>query len=118
MNNKEQFDFYYKVHGLTGKEYTPEARIKLLADTLLLMLYSPILTEGLWRPNWSTVEIMGIDKSEPVNWTDFKSSVEDKNGYYLVTIDEAAPHKCPTLCAYIEKYLTAWGWNVRVETEW
>lgn len=116
MNNKQQFDFYQK-HGIL-KEFTAEMRLKSLSDALIQMLYTPKEDDGLFYPDWEKIERLGIDKSEPINWADLKSSVENKGEYYLITIDEASPRHCLTLCEYIENYLTAWGWTVRVETEW
>jgi hypothetical protein len=117
MNNKEQF-YHYKEAGLFP-DLTEEIRVKLLTDDLLQCLYKPSLKGNiLFIPDWSKIKRMGIDSSEPVNWADLKSTVEKKEGYYLITIDEASPGDCQTLCDYIYKYISSWGWNVQVETEW
>ena len=56
---------------------------------------------------------------EPINWGDLKCiEIEKLNDGYLVTIDEASPGICPTFCEYIEKYMHAWGWDVKCQTEW
>lgn len=120
MNNKEQFDFYKK-NGLF-KATTEEDRIRLLVNRLLELLYSPKVQDdennSMFVPDWRRIQEAGINKDEPINWVDLKAGVEKRLGYYLVTIDEAEPGSCPTLCEYIEKYMHSWGWNIRVETEW
>jgi hypothetical protein len=36
-----------------------------------------------------------------------------------ITIDEACPNECPTLCRYIEDFLKFQGYsNILVKTEW
>lgn len=56
---------------------------------------------------------------EPINWGSlYVNEVYAYNDGYKVVIDEAAPDACPSFCAYIEKYMKAWGWTVYVETEW
>ena len=62
----------------------------------------------------------GINKSEPVNWESLRCNEvkEFKDGGFLITIDEASPDGCPTLCKYIEDYMRSCGYECRVETEW
>ncbi len=116
MNNKEQ---YYKwVECGIIKHQTPEQRVELLANGLLKVLYEPIEESGLFAPDWDKIDKLGIDTSEPVNWADLKATVELKHDVFIVTLDEAAPGDCQTLRDYIAKYMTAWGWDVFVETEW
>jgi hypothetical protein len=117
MNNKEQFDFCIKI-GLLNQDSDVE-RVKLLADRLLESLYKPCVTDyGQFMPDHQRIKKLGIDKNEPINWGDLSSSVEKKGDCYIVTIEEASPGDCPSLCDYIEKYLKAWGWNAEVKTEW
>lgn len=117
MNNKQRYD-YYKKAGLTIQ--TEENRIKHLVDKLLDLLFIPSEGDCEFVPDWSRIEKMGIDPGESVNWIDLKCNEVKKieNGSYLVIIDEASPGDCQTLCEYIEKYMSIFGWSVRVETEW
>jgi hypothetical protein len=134
MNNKEQ---YYKwVEMGIIKDQTPEQRVEFLSNELLKVLYTPCEDSSLFVPDFEKIEKLGIDSGEPVNWMDLKANIElidkldvndfdlreivkSKRNVFIITIDEASPGACPTLCAYIEKYLTIWGWdNIIVETEW
>ncbi len=116
MNNKEQFDLYVKNGLLDPKMDT--YRVELLANKLLESLYKPITKKGLFIPDWLRIKKEGIDRTEPINWGDLKATIIKKEGLYIVTIDEASPGECQTLCEFVEKYLTAWGWPVIIETEW
>jgi hypothetical protein len=31
---------------------------------------------------------------------------------------EAFFDECPNFCAYVQKYMRIWGWDVEVKTEW
>jgi hypothetical protein len=116
MNNKEQFDFYVK-NGIMKQEQDIN-RVELLANKLIESLYKPTTKEGLFNPDWVRIKKEHIDNTEPINWGDLKTDVEKKGELYFITIDEASPGECLTLCYFIEKYLTAWGWPVIVATEW
>jgi hypothetical protein len=60
-----------------------------------------------------------IDINEPVNWGDLSCTDVKKIGNeFLITIEEASPNECPTLCNYIRQFMRDWGWEVRVETKW
>ena len=117
MNNKEQ---YYKwVEMGLIKEQSPQQRIEKLTNDLIHVLYKPCKDSKLFVPDWGKIKRMKINPKEPVNWMSLKATVEFEDTLFTVTIDEAMPGECPTLCAYIEKYLVAWGWdNVQIETEW
>jgi sialic acid synthase SpsE len=117
MNNKEQ---YYKwVEMGLIKHQTPAQRVETLANWLINVLYTPIEQEQLWAPDWMKIDMLGIDSGEPVNWADLKATVSQEGDMFIVMIDEASPDNCQTLCDYITKYLTAWGWdNIQVQTEW
>lgn len=120
MNNREQFDFYIK-NGLLSPEMDVP-RVQLLANKLLESLYKPKkpTKERTWLfvPDWYRIKMEGIDRTEPINWGGLKATIDKREGLYIVTIDEASPGECQTLCEFVEKYLTSWGWPVMVETEW
>jgi hypothetical protein len=116
MNSKERFDFKVK-NGLLKPDQDVEI-IDHLANRLIEALYRPTKENRTFTPNGYALNKYNIDADEPINWGDLKANVLKENDYYLIVIDEAAPDDCPTLCEYIEKYLTAWGWDVKVITEW
>jgi len=116
MNNKEQFDFYVK-NGLLKQEFDVN-RVDILANKILECLYKPTVRKGLFTLDWARIKRLKIDATEPINWGDLSATVEKNEGRYIITIEEASPGECPTLCEYVEKYLTAWGWPVIVQTEW
>jgi len=117
MNNKQQYYKWVEMGIITTQ--TPEQRVEILANKLLEVLYTPTEKKGLFIPDWGKIANLGIDEKEPINWADLKATVELKGEIFVVTIDEASPGACETLCDYIEKYLVAWGWtNVIVKTEW
>ena len=99
-----------------GYDQSAEEAVRRNANWLIEHLYEPDAEdESGVRIG---VEAAWLMRHEPVNWADLKSSVERLGDIYLVTLDEASPGACPELCAYIHRWLTCWGWQVRVETEW
>ena len=114
MNNKEHFDFLVK----GGFKLDDIKAVHSLVQLLLEALQKPALNSIMVLDRERLVEF-GLDPSEPVNWADLKVIMINKiEGVYLVDIEEASQGECPTLCAYIEKYMRAWGWEVNVRTEW
>lgn len=114
MNNKEYFD-------LTAKfsPQTPEQRIEVLVNKLIDGLYCPSQGDITETVDYSRLEKFGIDKKEPINWGALHCiHVELIGDIWDVTIEEAMPASCPTLCSYIERFMKSWGWDVRVNTEW
>ena len=84
------------------------------------------LIDALYRPHLELKYVrdpqrckdLEVDE-EPINWGSlYVNEVYPYNDGFKVVIDEAAPDACPTFCAYIEKYMSKWGWVVYVETEW
>ena len=117
MNNKEQYYKWVEI-GII-KHQTPAQRVETLANRLIESLFTPTEESGLFIPDWAKITEMDINSGEPINWADLKATVEQKDDMFIVCIDEAAPDSCQTLCDYITKYLTAWGWdNIEVQTEW
>ena len=117
MNNKEQYYNWIKL-GQTHSQ-TPEQRIEALANQLIESLYKPCEEDNIFIVDRKRLKAFGVDGTEPVNWGDLSATVEVKGDAFIVTIEEASPGDCPTLCDYIDKYLTAWGWDgVVVQTEW
>ncbi|HEY0088892.1 MAG TPA: hypothetical protein VGB37_08615 [Candidatus Lokiarchaeia archaeon] len=115
MNNKERFEFYKKA-GIIKQ--TAEERIKLLVNKLIDSLYIPIEGDRIDKVDLKRIKLFKID-SEPINWGDLGCAEVEKHGdFYLITIEEASPENCPTLCEYIEKYIKSWGWDVKCQTEW
>jgi len=116
MNNKEHFDMLVNMGVL--KSDLAESRVRVLVERLLSALKIPD-EEGMALDK-TRLEHFGIDRNECVNWasmtvSDIKELTDDS---FIVYIDEAAPNVCNTLCAYIEKYMTFYGWQVSVRTEW
>lgn len=114
MKHKELFEIVRKAGGPT-----PEEAITALINRLIEALYYPTDNDYMFRVDKDRLKKYDIDESEPINWGDLKcSEVKADGGLYTVTIDEASPGACPTLCEYIEKYMASRGWNVKCETEW
>jgi hypothetical protein len=120
MNNREHFEFLE--NALEGKfTQTKEGRVELLVNMLIDALYIPTIGEHTRIPDKQRIKFFDIDFSEPVNWGGGLHCCEVKefaDGSFLVTLEEASPNDCQTLCEYIEKYMNSYGWTVRVETEW
>jgi len=117
MNNKEQYYQMVKLGAI--KHQSPQQRVEKLANDLIHVLFRPVKNSSLFVPDWSKIKRMGINRYEPINWMSLRATVEFEDDTFLVSIDEAMPEQCPTLCGYVQKYLTLWGWdNISVETEW
>lgn len=114
MNNKENFDMLVK----SGIKLDPCKRVRSLVTLLIDALYKPSLYRDMVLDHDRLAEY-NLNKTEPVNWGSLNVfEVEEFGGDFLVSIGEALPNECPELCAYIEKYMSTWGWSVRVKTEW
>lgn len=112
----------YIPHVLNGGRPLPievqENYVRLAANRLIERLYTPEHSEDYsgWRRHAQPEPQIA---NEPINWGDLSAGVDMMaDGSFLVTVEEAAPGGCPELCAYIERWLTAWGWPCRVVTEW
>lgn len=117
MNNKQHFEFMQK---LGVMKQSPEDRVMTLVNKLIDALYIVKEGDGLTQADWKRIKQFKIDGKEPINWGNV-GCFEVKafaDGTFLVTIDEAAPKDCPTLCDYIQRFMKSWGWDVKVETEW
>ena len=115
MKNKEHFDFLVK-NGVTGLD--PTGRVRSLVTFLLDALQKPSLEHATVLDR-NRLKEFGLDITEPVNWASLNvCEVTPFEDGFLVEIEEAAPDVCPELCAYIEKYMNAWGWKCKVKTEW
>lgn len=112
---KESFDWLVQ-NGLAEKENEPK-HIEMLVNMLIQNFYTPTESKLQFVADNNKVERWAVDM-EPINWGDLKCiSVEKIEDRWLIIIDEADP-ECQNFCEYIFKYLTAWGWNVEVKTEW
>ena len=88
------------------------------ANRLLDRLYTPEHSDDYagWRRGREPEPQIG---GEPINWGDLHAYVEAMaDGTFVITLEEAAADSCPQLCAYVERWMTAWGWPCRVVTEW
>lgn len=94
-------------------------RVQALVHSLIAALYIPCEGPRLTKVDPARLERFGIDGSEPVNWGSLRCLEADEvGGFFEVTVEEAAPYSCPTLCDYLERYAAEAGWRVRVVTEW
>ena len=119
MNNKEYFDFIRK--NVQACDTTAEQRIERLVNMLIDALYVPVKGfNQLSKKDTLRTYPAGIDDNEPINWGALGcASVEKMDGEkWLVTLEEAAPNDCPTLCSYIQEYMISYGWDIKVQTEW
>lgn len=111
---KKRYDFLKSA----GIETEDKFFIEKAVNNLIAALYKPHEELEFVRDAERCLEY-GVDE-EPINWGDLKCNTVEKffGGNYLITIDEASPNSCPTLCEYIERFMRKWGWDVRVVTEW
>lgn len=119
MNDRQRVGFYME-NGFYNNT-TIEGVIEIRVNILLRALYVPV--EGhnyLTKTDTRRIQEFGIDDSEPINWGDLKCCGVERvhGGSFLVTIEEASPGSCQSLCDYIERFMKSWGWDVTVETEW
>lgn len=113
---KERYD---QMKALAFPVQTEERMIELLINRLIEALYTPHEEYQFVRDTKRCYDLEIDD--EPINWGDLKVNQVSKKGednIWDVWIDEASPDACPTFCAYIEKYMSKWGWQVSVQTEW
>ena len=110
---------------LLGK-LTPTERetIRRNAQWLIEYLYELSPETGAWfrgrfLAQLGCPQIAEIEK-EPINWGHLKVIEVEKfvGKRWSVLIDEAAPGACPGLCEYIRSWLSLWGWDAEVRTEW
>jgi hypothetical protein len=118
MNNRERYELTKDF--LPSFRKTEKEHLTDLVNILIKGLYIPV--EGhtsVTRRDPIRCEAFGICE-EPINWGDLWCSEVKKfeDGTFLVTIEEAMPANCQTLCDYIERFMRSYGWEVRVQTEW
>jgi hypothetical protein len=113
----EFFDWHKKSGRHIGVTY--EQRVFERVQRLIDSLYYPHGEPGMYSVDKERLKLYGIS-NESINWGSLNLAdvKEYKDGSFEVTIEEASPGNCPTFCAYIEKYMKAWGWRVTVKTEW
>ena len=90
---------------------------------LIDSLYIPTLNPDAFSELDKTrLEKFEVSASEPVNWganLHVCDVVKDKDSdFYTVTIEEASPDDCSSLCEYLEKFMLSNGWTIKVITEW
>lgn len=108
-----------------AKFYPNPVSITDYVQTAVNELLDSLYIHTLERPHCRDamrIKYYGIDDNEPINWGDLKCcevvEVLDEEYQFIITIDEASPNECPTLCEFIRKHMQAYGWNVIVKTEW
>lgn len=114
MNNKQHYDF------LAAKGFQHKSKsehVSELASAILDYLYLPDLSKMRVFDRERAMKFK-IDLQELANWASLSASCDEEPTGLVVTISEASPNECPTLCDYVRRYLAAWGWDVEVETEW
>jgi hypothetical protein len=89
-------------------------------NQLLNALFIPIDNENQTMIDRERLKTFNINYDEPINWSSLNCINAEifENGDFLITIEEASPNECPTLCEYIQTYMKYWGWNCQVKTEW
>lgn len=114
---RERF-LFYKNAGINSVGDEVE-HIEMLANKLLEALYYPSGDDRQFAVDSNRVsQYCPGANSEPINWGDLSATVVQDGDLFIVTIEEAAEDSCQSLCEYVSTYLTAWGWNVEVNTEW
>lgn len=116
MNDFETYSFLKK-QGLQVEP--PEEKIRGMVNDLIKACYIPVGDRPKFVVDPERLRLFKIVQ-EPINWGDLHCAEvnEYKDGSFQVIIEEASPAKCHTFCAYIEKYMKAWGWDIKVVTEW
>lgn len=120
MNNRQHFDFLKQ--NVPNFERSAEQHVEVLVNDLLQTMYRPVKQDSdnksIFVPDFDRIGSLGINTSEPVNWSALSGYVNQKGDIFIIILDEAMAGKCPTLCQFVYDYLTSWGWNVEVQTEW
>ncbi|MDL1966889.1 MAG: hypothetical protein LWW90_09560, partial [Candidatus Desulfofervidus auxilii] len=67
--------------------------------------------------NREVIQKLGLDK-DAINWGDLKCfEVKEEEGKWVAYVDEVDP-SAHNLRRYLQNWLSKWGWNVEVITEW
>ena len=122
---KNDFDKWNRIWPEKEKKLSDIKVVEDTVDLLLRNLYHP--TEDKFghgdnnpigfRADPVKVKRYELDE-EAINWGDLGVVEVEKFGEkYFISIEEVAPNSFH-LIAYIEKFMNAWGWDVRVSTEW
>jgi len=94
--------------------------VKNLINRLIYNLYKPDIRED------NTTFVADKEKLEEyelqddaINWGDLQCyAVEKADNKYIAFVEEGNPEASENLKNYIEKFMSAWGWNVNVIVEW
>jgi hypothetical protein len=118
MNRKEVFDFNKK--NIPSYSLSECEVVINCCNELLGYLYTIDKYKGNVIADAERLKDFNIDFREPINWGSLSahSCLELKDGGFIIELSEASPSACPTLCEYIERYMSLFGWNVIVHTEW
>lgn len=113
---KKRFDFL-KSNNLV--ELVEQDVVIQNVNQLLDALFIPIENENQTMIDRERLKTFNINYDEPINWSSLNCiNAEFENGDFIITIEEASPNECPTLCQYIQTYMEYWGWKCQVKTEW
>lgn len=102
---------------------TEEDAVKLTIQDLLDNLYIPCEDERAKSGIDFVADPVKVDRwnldDDAINWGDLTcvEVVATKDGQFQAVIEEAAPG-CHNLIRYVEHFMSQWGWDVRVQTEW
>jgi len=100
----------------------PGIAVQGSANWLLERLCSPRAKDGwCFKGTKTYLRAIGVPveiADEPINWGDLSASVEQREGLWIVTLEEASAGQCPSLVGYVQQWLEKWGWPVLVQTEW
>ena len=115
MNTRKHFEMLVAIGAISPD--TGAGIVKKIANDLLLALKKPSERDFCFVNDGQRFEQAGVDPKEPANWAALHCSVKElADSTYLITIDEASPGQCPTLCSYIHDFLKRGGWGTQVVT--
>jgi hypothetical protein len=101
--------------------FQPEADVVAgIVNDLIKALYKPVKDDRLTILDTVRARKFKVNFDEPVNWGGLCCADVKRfdDGSFLVTVEEASPDGCATLCAYISSHLEAYGYKAIVRTEW
>jgi len=110
---KERYDMLKDILKLKDTEI-----IKSLVNKLIDNLYKPVKEKEQFVVDKRKLKLYKLE-GELLNWGNLNVvDVEKKENKYIVIVEEAAENDCKGFCNYIESFMSSWGWNCEVKTEW
>lgn len=118
MQTKKNHDFIIRI--MPDRKDEIVGMVRGYVDELIAALFYPVKGDSFNRVDDERCKLLGVSRNEPINWGDIRCSEakEFADGSFMVTLEEASPGACPTLCEYIRSYMESYGWTVQVQTEW